>query len=197
MLKLYKLKHYLRENRALHLISALIFTAGFIFGGIYVNLITELDFTKASDSISALKEGTSVYSYGYSDEIILLGIFLGTFFLFGKWIISFFIFRYGFLTGYFCVFLIKLFSQKGILPSSVYLFLNLIMILPFVIFLSRIGYTISNSIYACLFKKQASVSDLGKTLSLFFGVFIICLIFISILSRLKMNIFLSFLKNFM
>lgn len=195
MLKLYKLKHYFNENRRYFFLTLIFFTLGFICGSIYINFITELDFSKASASFLSFKSGEADSFYSYSDEITILGIFIGGFILFGKWIISFFIFRYGFMTGYFCVFLIKMFSLNGIFVSSVFLFLNLIFTLPFVIILSQTGYTLSKSIESVFLKNYTLLKQPGKLIMFYTLVFLCSLIVITVLSRVKMNIFLNFVKN--
>ncbi len=195
MLKFYKLRHYFSDNRKYFIFTLLFFTAGFISGAIYINFITELDFSKASSAFLSYKNSEATSLYSYSDEIIITGIFAGGFFLFGKWIISFFIFRYGFMTGYFCVFLIKLFLLRGLLPTSVFLFLNLIFTLPFVIILALVGYTVSESLESAFFKNYALLKEPGKLVMFYTLVFFASLILISFFSRLKMNIFLNFAKN--
>ena len=195
MLKLYKLKHYFNDNKKYIFLTLIFFTLGFVCGSIYINFITELDFSKASSAFLSFKSEESTTLYSYSDEIILLGIFIGGFILFGKWIISFFIFRYGFMTGYFCVFLIKMFSLEGILPSGLYLFLNLIFIFPFVIILSQTGYTLSQSLENVFLKNYKLLKEPGKLLTFYTLVFLCSLAIVSILSRVKMNIFLNFVKN--
>lgn len=195
MLKLYKLKHYFNDNKKYFLLTLIFFIVGFICGSVYINFITELDFSKASSAFLLFKSEESQTFYSYSDEIIILGIFIGGFILFGKWVISFFIFRYGFMTGYFCVFLIKLFSLDGILPSGIFLFLNLIFIFPFVIILSQTGYTLSQSLENVFLKNYKLLNEPGKLLIFYTLIFLCSLVAVSILSRIKMNIFLNFVKN--
>ena len=164
MLKLYKLKHYLKAHRLTHIIITLIFVFGLICGGIYVNLLNSSEYKASEEALRLYTEGTSSFRYSYNDEIILAGIFIGSFFLFGQWIISFFIFRHGFLTGYLCAFLIKVFSVKGIFPCCVYLFLNLIMIFPFIMLVSRSGFEFSSVFFGCRVKKHSPPSDFMKNI---------------------------------
>ncbi len=197
MLKLYKIKHYLNDNRKNFFISLLVFTLGFICGSLYINFITELDFSKSASSFLSFKDQNSSQNYSYSDEINIAGIFFGSFFLFGKWIVSFFIFRYGFMTGYFCVFLIKLLNTAGIAPACVFLLLNLIFTLPFVIILSHTGYTVSGSIESVFFKNYTLYSNPSKLITLYTALFTICIFLLTLTSRLKMNLFWDFIKNFL
>ncbi len=195
MLKLYKLRHYFSDNKKYLLFTLIFFTLGFVCGSIYINFITELDFSKASSAFLAFKNNEASNIYSYSDEIIIAGIFAGGFFLFGKWVISFFIFRYGFMTGYFCVFLIKMFSVSGLLPASVFLLLNLIFTLPFVIILSQMGYTVSESLESVFFKNYTLLKEPAKLLVFYTFIFLGSLFITSILSRIKMNIFLNFVNH--
>lgn len=191
MLKLYKIKHYLKNHRLTHLTIILIFTIGLICGGIYANLLNSSEFKASEEALRLYTEGTSLFRYSYNDEIILSGIFIGSFFLFGKWIITFFIFRYGFLTGYLCAFLIKAFSSEGIFPGCTYLFLNLIMIFPFVMLISRIGFDFSSVFFNCIVKKHSPPSDFFKNIIIYSAIFLFSLVAITFFSRLKMNIFFN------
>ena len=191
MLKLYKLKHFLKANRLTHMIIILIFVFGLICGGIYANLLNTSEYKASEEALKLYSEGLSSFRYSYNDEIILAGIFFGSFFLFGKWRISFFIFRYGFLTGYLCAFLIKVYSAKGIFPGCVYLFLNLIMIFPFIIIISSMGFDFSSAFFGCIAKKHSPPSDFMKNIITYSAVFLLSVIAITILSRIKMNIFFN------
>ena len=191
MLRLYKVKHYLKENSLIYLIITIIFTVGLIFGGIYVNLITSADFSESEEALHAYIKGMSVFRYNFNDELIVAGIFFGSFFLFGKWIISFFVFRYGFLIGYLCAFLIKSYDVKGVFPGCTYLFLNLTLIFPFIIILAQTGLNITSEIFCAVFKRHTLKSDFNRVIITYTVVFFISLIAVALLSRLKMNIFLK------
>ena len=101
------------------------------------------------------------------------------------------------MTGYFCVFLIKLLNTQGIAAAIVFLLLNIFLTLPFVIILSHIGYTVSGSIEGVFFKNYTLYKKPSSLIFTYSAVFFLCITLLMLTSRIKMSVFSQFVKHFL
>ena len=177
MFGFYNLKRNFYADKRSYFIVIAIFFAGFIFGSCYSNFTNDDTFLKSMRSMDGYLQGKNSFNYSFNDEFSLMGIFFGGFFILGKAIVSFFIFKSGFMLGYFVSFLIKGYELKGMLAGLSYLLLSLVLCFPWQLFLSSYAFDCCTYTTDCLFRKKPCVVNLKSFLCFFALFFFLCLIF--------------------
>lgn len=195
MFSLYNLKRKLYTEKRSFLISLISFFIGFVFGALYCDFSKDSTFLKSMRATESYLKKESAYSYGFNEEISLLGIFFGGFFIFGKSIVLFFMFRSGFMLGYFVSFFIKAYSVKGMLVGLFYLFLSLLFCMPWQFFLSSYALDCCRYTNNILFRKKNCVVNLKSFFSFFVLLFLVCLIFAFFGNFLRTKLFSDFIEK--
>lgn len=195
MFGFYNLKHNFSQNKRTRFIVLALFFAGFISGCCYSNFINDDTFLKSMRSMDGYLKGDNSFSYTFNDEISLLGIFFGGLFIFGKAVVSFFVFRSGFMLGYFVSFLIKAYSLQGMSAGLSYLFFTLILCFPWQLFLSSYAFDCCTYTSDLIFKKKPCVVNFKSFLCFFLLFFFLCLIFTFLGNFLRIKLFSNIIEK--
>lgn len=195
MFGFYNLRRTFNTEKRNLLFSLIIFFIGFVMGILYANFSEDDVFFKSLRITDGYLKNENSFSYSFNDEISLFGIFFGGFFVFGKSIVSFFIFKSGYMLGYFLSFLIKAYSTKGMFTGIFYLFLSLVFCLPWQFLLSAYAFDCCGYTYGILFKKHNSAINIKSFFYFFVLFFFLCLILTFFGNFLRTKFFSEFIKK--
>lgn len=187
-------RRFFAEKRTFAVILAF-FVSGFLGGVLYANFSGDDVFLKSERITDGYFKNENAFSYGFNDEMTLLGIFMSGFFVFGKGGTAFFLFRSGYMLGYFVSFLIKAYTTKGLVCGLSYLFLSLLLCLPWQIFLSAYAFDCCGYTHDMLFKKRACAVNLQSFFCFFFVFFLVCLVLTLCGNFLRTKFFLEIIKK--
>lgn len=187
-------QRFFARKRSLIAILAF-FVLGFLGGVLYANFSSDDVFLKSARVTDGYFKDENSFSYGFNDEKTLFGIFLSGFFVFGKGVTAFFLFRSGYMLGYFVSFLIKAYMVKGLVSGLVYLFLSLLLCLPWQILLASYAFDCCGYTCGTLFKKRTCVVDLKSFFCVFAVIFLVCLVLTLCGNFLRTKFFLEFIKK--
>ena len=137
MFQITNIKDYIKNNRFIYFGVLILYTLGFIIGGVYSNFISDSTFIQSLESTKEFFKGVMISQDAINLRELIIGditpfvvVSLCGILLAGLPFTLYFVFKSGFSLGFYISFLINAFSLKGFYLGMFYLVMNLAIVLP-------------------------------------------------------------------
>lgn len=190
LLQLGTFKRHLLQQKFYYLGIFLLFFTGFLIGSFYSNTVSQTDFElskqTAENFISSAKTNALDYRLIFWEDFSpCLIISLSGLILFGFAGTVFFLFKAGFSAGFFLSFLMKAFSMKGFFLGSLFLWCQLLFLLPAITAISLCSFRINLFFLHCTLHRAPAKQSLKSELFLHITALLICGILVACSALIK------------